>query len=255
MAYQPRVKQVANPFGKKPDPIKKPSKYNKTKYSNNNNKKSGGSSPYADMGGSGNQSPTDWVSVKSSAYSNNNKPVYSYQTNKAPKKFNIKPKNKALPSNIEPNAMWHSNPKQDPTATVCGICNKPFQNSWITVDGTKVHKGCFKCSKCGGYINHEKPSSYTKLNDITLHFREKFICSKCKVQNKYGVYGKCTACNKDLPSVYFEDSDGYKFHNECFNCLDCGKSLANFNERYFSASGNDRYCKKCRQKQMWPNKK
>ena len=105
------------------------------------------------------------------------------------------------------------------------------------------------------YLKYSHILHNKQLNDITLHFREKFICSKCKVQSKYGVYGKCTACNKDLPSVFFEDSDGNKFHNECFNCLDCGKSLANFNERYFSSSGKDRYCKKCRQKQMWPNKK
>lgn len=161
MAYQPRIQQaVANPFGKKPNAINKPSKYNKTRYSNNNSNKSGGSSPYADMGGSGNQSPSDWVSVKSSAYSNNSKPTYSYSTNKAPKKFKITPKNKPLP---EPNSFHHSQPTQDPTATVCAICNKPFQNSWITVDGTKVHKGCFKCAKCKGYINHQKPSSYTKV--------------------------------------------------------------------------------------------
>ena len=170
MAYQPRVKQVSNPFGKKPDPIQKPSKYNKTKYSNKKQKSGGGSSPYANEGGSGDQSPSDWVSVKSTAYSGNSKPTYSYSTNKPPKKYNIKPKNKALPSNTERNAMWHMQPSQDPSSKVCAICNKEFQNSWITVDGTKVHKGCFKCAKCNGLINHQKPSSYTKVEILETIF-------------------------------------------------------------------------------------
>lgn len=248
MAYQPK-KQVKSPFGVKPDTIK-----TQTSSSNNSLHSNSGKSPRWKK--SGDQTPSDWVTVKSSSYGQDTPVTFSYTVDKAPKKFNIKPKNKALPDNPdEPNALWHAQPKQDPSATVCAICMNKFQNSSIMVDGTKIHRGCFKCGKCGKTMNHEQPSSYTRLNDITLHFREKYICSNCKVQSKYGAYGKCTACNKDLPPVYFEDSDGHKFHNACFNCMDCGKSLANFTERFFSTDGGDRYCKKCSQKRAWPDKK
>eukprot|EP01083_Nonionella_stella_P225011 800417_1 len=148
----PKAKQTRSPFGKKPEKLKV------------NNKK------YVDLVGSGNQSPSGWVTVKSTAYDNNTKPKYTYSTNKPPKQYNIKPKNKQLPDKSfmktyevksnEPNAYWHSNPKQDPTATVCGVCTKKFQNSSITVNGYKIHRGCFKCSKCKKTLNHKSSSSY-----------------------------------------------------------------------------------------------
>ena len=166
MAYRPKVKQVANPFGVKPAKIDtKTTKYNKTKYSKN---KSSGNydqksdDNYVDISGSGDQSPSDWVSVKSTTFDNASKPTYSYSTNKPPKKYKITPKNKALPK--EPNGMWHSQPKQDPSATVCPVCTKKLQKNYILVDGYKVNKGCFKCAKCGKLMDHTKPSTYTKVN-------------------------------------------------------------------------------------------
>eukprot|EP01083_Nonionella_stella_P131702 400303_1 len=94
-----------------------------------------------------------------------------------------------------------------------------------------------------------------QLNDITLHLREQFICSGCKKQSTYGVTGLCKACNKKLPSVHFEDSNGNKYHNECFTCLDCGTSLAEYNDRYMGNNDGGRLCRKCRQKRLYPGLK
>lgn len=152
MAYKPS-KQTNSPFGKAPQKRS----YNKDE-----------SNKYIDNGGSGGQDSNDWVTVKSSLSSNNSsKPTYSYNTNKPPRRFKITPKNKKLPQ--KPNLSWHSNPERNPSATVCAVCTKKVDNSYIVVDGIKLHRACFKCAKCKKILNHQAPSTYTKVKKIYNH--------------------------------------------------------------------------------------
>ena len=78
MAYKPPVNQIQSPFGRKPGAISTSINNNNNDDNDNIDKSSG------------------WVTVKSSTYSPATKPHYAYSTSKAPRKFNIKPKNNAL---------------------------------------------------------------------------------------------------------------------------------------------------------------
>ncbi|CAF4108003.1 unnamed protein product [Rotaria sordida] len=103
-------------------------------------------------------------------------------------------------------------------APQCSQCLKPISTGKIvTCDTKKYHSDCFRCGQCNKSLVDEK--------DL-YEYNSKPCCFQCYEQQ---VAPQCVECHKPISIGKVLGWNENKYHEDCFRCYQCNKSLAEQN--------------------------
>eukprot|EP00028_Trichosphaerium_sp_Am-I-7-wt_P007467 CAMPEP_0168533912 /NCGR_PEP_ID=MMETSP0405-20121227/17470_1 /TAXON_ID=498012 /ORGANISM="Trichosphaerium sp, Strain Am-I-7 wt" /LENGTH=238 /DNA_ID=CAMNT_0008560285 /DNA_START=10 /DNA_END=726 /DNA_ORIENTATION=+ len=116
------------------------------------------------------------------------------------------------------------------TTKVCFICNRDIEpgTKYKTTNTQNFHRECFKCAQCSKQLEYEYCTS-----------EGNFFCSVC-YDNKFAP--KCAKCNQPITEEHVQYR-GTRFHNHCFSCLNCNRTLDIDN--FFRVEERGPYCEPC----------
>mmetsp|Transcript_56696 Transcript_56696/g.184520 ORF Transcript_56696/g.184520 Transcript_56696/m.184520 type:complete len:595 (+) Transcript_56696:61-1845(+) len=143
---------------------------------------------------------------------------------------------------------------------MCDTCGEHIDGTVTKAGGKHYHPECFVCAGCKGKLGETfypiGQNNYCEKCGKETALKDNPECGKCKTKI-VGIFKKladgsaicadcsptdsCAACGKTLTGQYLH-FDGNKFHNECFKCEDCEKSL---DGGVFKGDGGKRLCKGC----------
>jgi len=119
---------------------------------------------------------------------------------------------------------------ESPSEGECAFCGKAFSNEEVVNALQKLwHKQCFLCAQCGKGMT----DSFAQKDGQPYHLD----CIKL-------VLPKCERC-KDLLKGKVFNVEGRRYHEHCFVCESCGKSLTSLP---YLTKGGLNYCKDCSSK-------
>jgi len=134
------------------------------------------------------------------------------------------------PQDPKPDEELDPAPEEEPDE-ICVECNKPITVATVKFQDMSYHPECFVCSECGESL----------CGKLIYKVEGKRIDKECYTK-KYA--RKCGACGEPLvdPKVKYLSYGGKTYHNECFACVECKKTLAG--KRFYALeTGNT--CEDC----------
>ncbi|XP_067131736.1 four and a half LIM domains protein 2-like [Centruroides vittatus] len=114
----------------------------------------------------------------------------------------------------------------------CIKCYQVIENGGINYLNEPWHRECFSCTSCQVCLAGQRFTSRD----------EKPYCAKC-----FGELfaQRCITCNRPITGIagtFFISFEDRNWHNECFLCATCKRSLVG---KGFIADGDDIYCPEC----------
>ncbi|XP_029029695.1 four and a half LIM domains protein 1-like [Betta splendens] len=122
-------------------------------------------------------------------------------------------------------------------ANACAECRRPIsvETKELSHKGRYWHEECFRCAKC--YKPLAKEPFSTK--------DERILCGKCCSREDAP---RCHGCYKPiLAGTESVEYKGNSWHDECFTCCDCKRSIGS---QSFLSKGTDVYCSPCHDKKF-----
>jgi len=116
--------------------------------------------------------------------------------------------------------------------TNCNKCGYAIKQATVTFQDNKYHPECFVCYQCknqlsGKSIRQHNGNNYDQ-DCYAVHHSER--CGKCG-----------NPCAE--PNVTYTTYGGKTFHQHCFTCFKCGKSLTGGKKFYLE--GDAKVCEPC----------
>lgn len=121
----------------------------------------------------------------------------------------------------------------------CSECNQLIAHNTkeLFYEDRHYHEHCFRCSHCGRSLAQEPFSS----RGLSL------VCSDC-FSSEFS--SKCAACDKSVaPGSRMLEYEGSMWHEACFCCQGCGKSIG---AEAFIPDNNNCYCVPCYETRLAP---
>jgi len=124
---------------------------------------------------------------------------------------------------------------------LCARCDQVIDeendSDIVEWNNREYHEKCFKCFDC--QISLKNEMAYTNNTN------QEFFCSTCnKKRNKNTkITKRCFRCRKNfLPDTHYTEFNGKYYHELCFTCSSCNKSMVN---KKIYPNNNQLLCEMC----------
>jgi LIM domain-containing protein 2 len=118
---------------------------------------------------------------------------------------------------------------------LCARCDHVIDDAkFVEWNNREYHEKCFQCFDC-----------QRSLKNKMVYTDEQFFCSIC-IKNKNRnekIISRCFRCQKNfLSNTSYTEFDGKYYHESCFTCSSCNKSII---EKQFYPNKNRLLCEIC----------
>ncbi|KAG5830601.1 hypothetical protein ANANG_G00312420 [Anguilla anguilla] len=137
----------------------------------------------------------------------------------------------------------------------CAVCQKTvYFAEEVQCDGKHFHKACFVCMVCRRWLDsttlatHEQERLGIKPEETQAH-EPTNNPNPSPMAQKFGGADKCSRCGESVYAAEKVVGAGKPWHQNCFNCANCGKRLESTT---LTEKDGEIYCKGCYAKNFGP---